>query len=134
MNVRFQEKRYGGFTLEELKEMCTGPTVPKEAQVIVDLVTELESASAPEMIQRMRRLETKVHKIGVHVGAEPNAETTVTVERHGMGTPLVHVPGYDVTIAQVRRAANEAGWVAGTRMYLMQGESNIAVLSLTAHR
>jgi hypothetical protein len=135
MNARVQhEKTYGGLTLSEIKvflnhadELDPGN---QGAQVTRDLILELEQSSGPEVVQRLRRMETKLHKIGLKTGAE--SETTVTLlAREAQGLRTVDVPGYDVTLAQIRRATEAQQWASGSKLYIMRGDDLLATLVLT---
>lgn len=83
-----------------------------------------------EVAQRLRRIETKLHKWGIKMGMEPEATTmTLRVEERN-GQVLVHVPGYDVTLSQIRRAMEDAPVENFRAAFIMKDNELIGVLSL----
>ena len=90
-----------------------------------------------EVVQRLRRIETKLHKWGIKAGLEPGATTmTLDVEEH-RDRVIVYVPGYDVTLSQLRRALEEKQVDAAKDdkpIFIVQGEALLGVLRLTGRR
>lgn len=120
MNARTQEKLYGGFTISELRaQLKRGSPDDTGVKIMTDLLDALESPHVPEVIQRLRRIETKVHKLALHTGAEPEGETTMTLSANEL-----HVPGYDVTLAEIRRAV-EGKLPAGMTIYLLAADDTL---------
>lgn len=109
------EKKYGGFTLVQLRTMCeerrrSHPDAEalQAAKVMSDLLDDVEALQADELLPRLRRIETKIHKIAVKTGVEPSDSTTMTISVQEMADRVnVGVAGYDVTLAQIRRALEE---------------------------
>lgn len=90
-----------------------------------------------EVVQRLRRIETKLHKWGIKVGLEPAATTmTLSVEEH-RDRVIVYVPGYDVTLSQIRRALEAKDVDAAKEdrpIFVVQGEALLGILRLTGRR
>lgn len=110
MNARTQEKRYGGRTVVELRAMIEAEGNAPGASILRDLLDEVELAPPREVADRLRRMETKLTRVAIKVGAEAMENTTVTTAMRGEdGRQFVAVTGYDVTLSMIRRAAVEAG-------------------------
>lgn len=111
MNARTQEKRYGGRTVVELRAMIEAEGNAPGASILRDLLDEVELAPPREVADRLRRMETKLTRVAIKVGAEATENTTVTTTamRGEGGRQFVAVTGYDVTLSMIRRAAVEAG-------------------------
>lgn len=123
---------YAGFTEEVLRGGAPG--FPTSAhRVIVALLDIVQASSAHETLQRLRRVETKIHKIALAVNADTDPATTMTAVEDG-GNITVYVPGYDVTLAQVRRALEQADLRPDGYVYLMQDNALLGTLRLTDRR
>ena len=89
-----------------------------------------------EVLQRLRRIETKIHKWGIRLGLEPAApSTTIRVEEFH-DRIIAYVPGYDITLSQIRSALEEAKIVLGKTdriVYLVQEDALLATIRLTGH-
>lgn len=112
MNARVQEKKYGGYTAAELRALVEHPTTGYQPgkDVLKDLLDEIEAAPPREVADRLRRIETKLTKVAIKTGAEPGDGTTMTIlaVRGRDGGQFVEVPGYDVTLSAIRKAAVDA--------------------------
>lgn len=126
------ERKYGGLTLTEIREELRGGAWPAGIHAIAsDLIREIETTEATEVIQRLRRIETKIHRVAVHTGAEPDSTMTLPAEEH-RDRVVVYVPGYDVTVAQVRRALDHHEIAPNEKtIFLVQGEALLGTLRLT---
>ena len=61
---------------------------------------------AQELIQRLRRIETRLHRVVEHFQIEqPSAQAPVVV----LPGPVLDLPGYDITLARLRRVLEAAG-------------------------
>ena len=130
------ERKYGGFTPAQLRAMAAAHKGREDARILLDLLDELDALQADEMLPRLRRIETKIHRVAVQVGAEPADSTTMTISVQEMPTHVnVGVTGYDVTLAQIRRALEDHGVDLRRRMIHVctggQGSGCIATLYLT---
>jgi hypothetical protein len=132
MNARAQsDKKYGGMTIPELRVYIESNPGQPGVGVVKDLVDEVEAAGTTEVLQRLRRIETKIHKLAVHEGAEPE-QTTVTISTADVDHMRhVQVQGYDVTLAQIRRAMEAHGWEAEGKIYITRNDDLLATMMLT---
>ncbi|MHB0965314.1 MAG: hypothetical protein ACYC36_02560 [Bellilinea sp.] len=84
-----------------------------------------------EIAARSRRTETSLHKVREHLGMEP-AKDSIRV----IGTPdglQVEVPGYDVTLSQIRNALINVGmFVPGKQVLIACRDRGIATVSFAA--
>lgn len=88
-----------------------------------DIVQQF-STQLNEIADRTRRTETNLHKMREHFGiAGPNTQVKCT------GANDVIVQGYDVTLAQIKKAAVEAEHVLGDRLVLHANGKPIAVIA-----
>lgn len=60
-----------------------------------------------ELLARARRIETRLHRLADALRV-PQAAPDIGIERTPRGDTRAHLPGYDVTLAQVLRAAEAA--------------------------
>lgn len=97
-------------------------------------MSEEMNALITEIAQRLRRIETKVHKTAVHVGAEPIELATayLTQGPQSHGKINIKAPGYDVTLSQIRRFLQEHEVPPGTHVRVTDKLGRV-LASLTLH-
>jgi len=77
-----------------------------------------------EVVARLRRIETRVHRIGKHLGMEEGTTTMPVAEKQN-GKVLVLVPGWDANISSIKRAIHSAGFPVTEAIIMLAGSEEI---------